>query len=111
MSIVDELLHLFPETMTCQAGTVDNRGLFTPVGSPFTVPARFEGQSKVVRTSGGQEKVSTLRAIVAAATPLTADLHRYTLPARFVPNAGLQALGVEKWADATDFIYEEVLFP
>lgn len=111
MSIVDALAHLFPETMSCQPGTLDNRGTFTASGAAFTVPARFEGQSKLVRTSSGQEKTSTLRAIVASAITLTADAHRFTLPARFTPSTGLSALGVEKWADAEAFVYQEVLFP
>ena len=111
MSIVTDLLPLFPETMSCQPGTLDNRGTFTAVGLPFTVPARFEGQSKLVRTSSGQEKTSTLRAIVASASTLSADVHRFTIPARFTPNTGLSALGVEKHADAEAFVYQEVLFP
>lgn len=110
MSIVDELAHLFTETLIAQPGTVDREGTFTPVGAAVSVPARFEGNVRVVR-GNGQEVVSSLSAIVAGTPGFSPHGYRYTIPSRFTPNSNLIAIQVVHESDADGPVYEEVLFP
>lgn len=111
MSIVDQLLHLFPDTITGQPGVLDSFGTWIASGAQVTLPARYEGGPRVVRTPQGQDQVSTLSAIVGGVGGFNPDTWRFTIPSRFTPHANLIAINVLKESDATQVVYEEVIFP
>ena len=110
MSIVDELLHLFPETITGQPGTVDNSGNWTAAGSPVTLKARYEGVERMVRNPSNQEVRSTLTVIVAGVATYKPKLWRFTLPSRYSPNTQVQALSTSHESDANGPVYQELYF-
>ena len=110
MSIVDALLHLFPETITGQPGTIDNSGVWTASGSPVTLPARYEGVERMVRNPQNQEVTSTLTVIVAGIATYKPKLWRFTLPSRYSPHTEVQALSTSHESDANGPIYQELYF-
>ena len=110
MSIVDALLHLFPETITGQPGTIDRSGNWTASGSAVTLPARYEGQERIVRNSQNQEVTSMLTVIVAGVAAYKPSLWRFTLPSRYSPNTQVQALATTHESDENGPIYQELYF-
>lgn len=111
MGILTDLSDMFPDTITCQPGTLDAFGTFTASGSAVTPSCYIEGEIRLVRDLNGQEVVSTLQVIVADTQGLTVDGYRYTLPARFSPNSNLKAIGVERVSDEDGAHHERLLFP
>lgn len=110
--IVDDVLDLLLDTITCTPGTVDETGLFVPSGTVLNLPCRIRYGQRTIRRSDGQEVVSTTRVIVGGYNDLTTDGHRYTLPARFSPRTDLVAIRVDKVSDDEDVeCYEKVWLP
>lgn len=110
-AFMDDLADLFPDTISAQPGTIDRMGKFTPVGSAVPYRAQCTGDVRMVRNSSNQEKVSSVKAIMAGQYGLTDDRHRYSIPSRFVPNAGLVAVAVEHHTDEDGACYEIIRFP
>ena len=111
MSIVDDLIDLFPEDIVAQPGVVDRFGTWLASGASVAVKARFEGGSRTVRDTAGQFQVSTLSAIIAGTPGFSADTWRFTIPSRFQPNTDLIAINVLHESDEIGAEYEEVVFP
>lgn len=112
MGILDDLLDLFDGEVIVQPGTTDGYGTFTNAGSALTLPARFEGGSRLVRDRSGQEVVSTMTVIVAGLLASSdPSAFRFTLPSTFTPSADIQAIAIEPVSDETGPIYTEVILP
>lgn len=110
MSIVTDLLHLFPETITGQPGTIDQSGNWTAVGPAVTLPARYEGVERMVRNPQNQEVRSVLTVIVAGVATYKPKLWRFTLPTRYSPHLTVQALSTSHESDAAGVVYQEIYF-
>lgn len=103
---------MFPEELIGEPGTSDGFGNFTPGGSPETLPCKFDGGPKTVRTPAGNEVTSNVQAIVAGLfSEKDPAKIRFTLPARFVVAAPVEALAILEESDETGPIYTEVFFP
>lgn len=111
MSFVAEFLDMMPDTLAVQPGVRDGFGKFIASGSASNYSCRIEGRHRMTRDMSGRETLSTVQVIVGDAPGLTTDLHRYTLPARFRPNADLAAIAVEMVADESGPCYETVYLP
>lgn len=100
-----------PDLLIAQPGTTNAYGDFIPSGSILSIPCRIEGGNRLVRNAQGKEVVSSVQVITGAANDLTVNRHRYTLPARFMPNTSLQAINVIRESDESGPCYEEVYLP
>jgi hypothetical protein len=107
---ITDLLELMPHEVTLQPTVQDFKGARSLTGSAQTVPAHVVGQHKVVRTASGQEKVSTVHAILGGVFGATI-WHKYTLPSAFAPVVP-PALSVETYTeeDGEGPSYEIVYF-
>ena len=83
---------------------------FVASGSPVSVACYIDGENMTIRSQVGQEVVSRVQVLVAAAN-LTTTGHRYTLPSRFVPYSNLTAIGVDRVSDEDEVAYERIHFP
>jgi hypothetical protein len=110
MSIVDALLHLFPETVTGQPGIIDRSGNWVASGTAVTLPARYEGVERMVRNTQNQEVTSTLTVIVAGVATFKPSLWRFTLPDRYSPHEQVQALSTSHESDENGPVYQELYF-
>lgn len=111
--IVDDVLDLLLDVITCTPGYVDETGtVFVPSGTVLNLPCRIRGGQRIIRRPDGQEVVSTMKVIVGGYNDLNADGYRYTLPARFSPRENLVAIRVDKISDDEDVeCYERVWLP
>jgi uncharacterized protein YfcZ (UPF0381/DUF406 family) len=108
--IVDDLSDLFPHTVMVTPGTRTGDGTFVPSGPAVGRRARVSGRiRRVTSVLDGQERVSSVECIFAGAFDLTADLHKYLLPAEFVPREPLP-IAVEKTPDENGPHHETVYF-
>lgn len=115
--ILDDLLDLFPDTITVHPGYLDGTGGFIPSGAVASYPAFISGGQRLIRDTDGQEVVSTVFVLVGATPTLTTDRHRYTIPSRFIPDGSiipsgqLQAISARKVSDENGPHHEELYFP
>lgn len=107
--IVDDLLDLFPDTITVEPYvSSDGKGKAT-YGAGVDRTARIsQGHHKIIRMPDGQERVSTIMAVFAGAFNITAK-DRYTLPARFSPRQPV-AISVVHSSDENGAHHERVFF-
>lgn len=99
MTFIDEFLDVMTQEVIVTAGTLNAFGKFTAV-SQVTYPCRVEGRQVMTRDAAGREVKSSVQIIVGDTTQdLTASLHRYTLPAPFVPSGERTAIAVEYETD------------
>lgn len=85
MGIVDDLSDMFPDTVTMQAVTFDRYGAPTNDGAPVDITCYVSGKQTQVRDGQGQMRTSSVHATLAGVFGATTT-HKFTLPARFVPN-------------------------
>lgn len=106
--IIDDLLELMPHTVSAQPTAQQWRGPRSLTGTAKNYRARVIGQQRLVRTSTGEEKVSTVRATLAYASDVTI-WHQFTLPAGFAPTSP-QALSVDHFSDENGYHHTVVQF-
>lgn len=107
-----EFHDMMPDTVLAQPGHVSATGAFVASGEVVTLEhCRVEGGPRLVRLSTGEEVVASVTVIVGEFVDLTAERHRYTLPARFSPRSNLKALSVIPVTDEDGGEYVEVYLP
>lgn len=110
--IVADLIDLYDSTLIATPGIQDYDGSWIPSGQVLSnLLCRIEGEERLIRRQDGQEVTSSMQVYVAGYNNLTVKSHRYTLPARFSPEADIKAIGVNKVDDEEGTLYEVVLFP
>ena len=111
MTFTDDFLDFMPDTAYAQPGVVDGYGTFIPSGDQLSLQCRIEGDNHITRDAKGREVVSGVQIIVGGVYGLTADLHRYYIPSRYLPSGALVAVSVEREADEDGPCYEVVYLP
>ena len=111
VGFIDDFADFLPDTLIVTPGVVNGFGKFIASGSVESYPCRIEGSNRMVRDSAGREVVSTVQVIVGDAPNLTTNLHRYTLPSRFIPSGGRVAIAIERESDEDGPCYEVVILP
>lgn len=111
MSIVDDLVDLFPDTLVATPVNVDMFGDIVPSGEELAIPCYIVGDTRLVRDTTGREVTSSMRVVLAGVYGVTTHLHRYTLPTRFNPRTDLQAIAIEMASDEDGAHHETVMFP
>lgn len=109
MSIIPDLIDLFPDVIVMQSGTYDSRGRFFPSGEPVTIAANVHGLAGETKASDGRTvEGATVRAVLAGYFGATMR-HRFTLPERFAPNV-VRPLMVEDATDETGPHHQTLFF-
>jgi len=111
MPFQDNFADWMTDVLTVTPGAPNVFGDFIPSGAVLTIPCRATGRMRLVRGSNGREIVSSCSVEVLGQRGLSSDRHRYTLPARFTPNAMLEAIAIEKIADEVEVVAERLSFP
>lgn len=113
MSFMSDLLPLFDSTITAQPGYTDGAGTWFASGVPQNLPARYEGGPRMVRSSGGQEVVSSLLCLInGVLVSHDPAIMRFTIPAHFTPlTSEIQAMRIDPVSDETGIISAEIYLP
>lgn len=101
------LLALMPDTVTVEAYSTQNVYNEATYGAASTYQCRVQGQTKMIRTPAGEEKVSTVQVYLASAAGITVR-DRITLPARFAPTTP-EIMAVAHYGDESG-PYSEVVY-
>lgn len=108
--ILDDLLDLFPDTVTVEESLGEDKyGKALGYGPAKVYPARVAGQIKMVRGMDGQERVSSLQVLLGTNEKISVKA-RFTLPARYVPNQP-KAIAVRESTDENGPHHNRVYFP
>ena len=84
MSLNPELLDLMPHTVTVAPWTGQDKNTVPTYGAVVSYQARITGRVRMVRTTSGQDAVST-RTIYLGSAPALSPKDKLTLPAGEVP--------------------------
>lgn len=108
MGIIDDLADLFPDTVVMTTmGAGDRYGAKTP-GTAVSIPAYVSGKETIVRDATGQQRTSSVHAVLAGTFGATPD-HKFTLPDRFNPREPA-VIAVMRSSDEDGAHHETVYF-